>query len=186
MRVAHAFDSVWILLCGAGILPVWLPAAEPFDAIMEEQIAAITYEDCKDDSGRVAPLAKNLEHLQGDPRKRFDEWLVKLEKWDVLKAGTALKVRKMIGLCAFVDQIRGEFEAEVACVVFERLKRDVPKEQLIKASAWVALKPTDGETLTTAPELGFEGKLPEEKIRARSVLYAKKLLGRLLGKLPAK
>jgi hypothetical protein len=50
--------------------------------------------------------------------------------------------------------------------------------------AWIILAPEAGSVATTAPELGLERHPPESIIRERNQLYAKKLLGRLIGKIP--
>ena len=47
------------------------------------------------------------------------------------------------------------------------------------------LSPEDGSALTKAvPELGLFRHPPERLVRQRSVIYAEKYLGRLLGKIP--
>jgi len=60
------------------------------------------------------------------------------------------------------------------------------KEKLTKALAYIILKPDDGKLALKAPDLGFEDDAPEADVRERHVIYAKKLLGRLVGKLPPK
>jgi len=68
----------------------------------------------------------------------------------------------------------------------ERLKRDMPKEKLTRALAYIVLKPDEGKLVLKAADLGFEEDAPEADVRERHVIYAKKLLGRLVGKLPPK
>jgi ABC-2 type transport system permease protein len=53
-----------------------------------------------------------------------------------------------------------------------------------QALAWIILNPDDGQAVTKAPELGLFRHPPERLVRQRSVIYAKKYLGRLLGKIP--
>ena len=71
-------------------------------------------------------------------------------------------------------------------VIFEKLKREMPREKLTKALAYIILKPDEGKMVLQAPDLGFEEDAPEPDVRERHVIYAKKLLGRLVGKLPPK
>jgi hypothetical protein len=56
----------------------------------------------------------------------------------------------------------------------------------MKACAWVVLKPKEGDVIKTAPDLDIQAEIDEDEIRGRSVVYAKKMLGRLLDKLPPK
>jgi len=165
----------------------WAAHGAEWASVSSAEIEAVNFDDCHDDAGRVAPLSKGLTHLEGPVRERFNEWLASFEKSKLLnEKDPGRKTRNLLALCALIDQVRGEFEAEVAYVVFERLKKDISRDDLVKTCAWVALKPAEGEVLVSAPDCGVEGTFPEEKVRTRSVLYAKKLLGRLTGKLPAK
>lgn len=160
-------------------------AAEPYEAVSDAQVRSLTFEDCTVDDDHVGPLAAGLDHLQDAARKRFDEWAAKLEKWEPAKAeALGEKVRALLTLAALADLARTEFEGEIAYAVFERLKKDVPRDKLLKAAAWVALHPGEGKATLSAPELGLDTPPAEAQIRERSVLYAKKLAGRLLGKLP--
>lgn len=161
--------------------------AEPFDSITQQQIDAITYDDVAVDNGFVTPLARDLSHLDGDDERkgRFEDFVDRLEDWQPGKdQSVAQRVRNWMAVCTFGDLGRSEFEAEVPYAVFEKLKQDTPRDQLIKALAWVILKPNEGKTVTKAPELGVDDELDEEQVRVRSAIYARKLLGRLMGKLP--
>ena len=89
-------------------------------------------------------------------------------------------------VCAMADIGRSDFEGETAFVIFARLRESVPDDELARAAAWVALKPDEGKAVTTAPALNMENNLAEADVRERAALYAKKLLGRVLGKLPRK
>jgi hypothetical protein len=158
---------------------------EAYEAIKDKEINEITYEECEQDNGFEIPFAKDLENLGDDQKKRLDEFFEKVDKWDPGKVDkVGQKVRTFVALCALADAGHSEFEAEVPLKVFERLKTEVPKDKLMKACAWVALKPKDGDVVKTAPDLGLDVEIDEEEIRGRSVVYAKKMLGRLLGKLP--
>jgi hypothetical protein len=161
----------------------------PFAAITDEEIAKITFEDSANDNGWVAPVAKDLTELESNPKKQksFNEWWDKVEEWPNAKSeDTVTKVCGLIDVAALVDLDRGQFEAETAYSVFAKLTKEVPKADLVKATAWMVLKPEECPAITTAPDIGIPGPVKEEKVRARAALYAKKLLGRLEGKLPAK
>lgn len=164
-----------------------LRAGEPFEAVTDKEIEAIEYDDAVEDNGFVTPLAENLEHLEGDSKKDFDEFAGKFEDWKPgQEEDLTQKVRNWICLATLSDVAHGQFEREAPYAIFERLKRDIPREKLIKATAWIVLKPDLGTVLTEAPDLGLEGAVDETVVRERAQIYAKKLLGRLLGKLPPK
>jgi hypothetical protein len=180
-----------LLLAALAAAPATRPAekraAEPFESITQQQIETITYDDVAVDNGFVTPLAQDLKHLEGDDERkgRFEEFVDKLEEWGPGKEkAVGQRVRNWMAVCTFGDLGRSEFEGEVPYAVFEKLKEEMPRDQLIKALAWVILKPNEGKTVTKAPELGVEDELEEEQVRLRSAVYAKKLLGRLMGKLP--
>jgi ABC-2 type transport system permease protein len=75
-------------------------------------------------------------------------------------------------------------EAEIGRLVFDELQSRYGREELSHLLAWVILRPKDGMVITRVPELRLRRELAEPIIRERSVLYAKKYLGRLLGKIP--
>ena len=155
--------------------------------ITQKQIDAITYEDAEEDTGFITPLAENLDNLDNDSKKRLDDWTAKLNDWPGSKEESIpQRVRNLMHVCALADMIHSEFEGETAFVVFDTLKSEVDKDELIKACAWIVLHPEEGRCITRIPELGWDDDVDEDGIRERSSLYAKKLLGRLLGKLPKK
>jgi len=183
--------SILFLLAAADApkKPTTIPAkpAEPWQTITDKEIASITYEDAEVDSGFVTPLAQDLSNLDDDSKKELNQFADKLDNWiPGQEKDLVQQVRNWMCLCTFADLGRGLFEAEVPYVVFERLKRDMPKEKLTKALAYIVLKPDDGKLVLKAADLGFEEDAPEADVRERHVIYAKKLLGRLVGKLPPK
>ena len=158
-----------------------------WQAITEEQVKSITYEDCESDNGFVGPITNGLDHLSDDARKRFDEWCEKLDDWKPgQEADFGQRVRNYICLATIADMTQGEFEGETAYVIFERIKKEIPKDDLIKICAWIVLKPEEGKAVTSAADLGYNGEMEEKELRERATVYAMKLLGRLLGKLPVK
>jgi hypothetical protein len=75
-------------------------------------------------------------------------------------------------------------EAEIARVVFEVLRKRYMRDELEHILAWIALSPDAGSVVNHAPELGLRRRPSEAIVRERVTLYAEKLLGRLLGKIP--
>lgn len=163
------------------------PEKEAYESITPKDIASVTYDDVTVDNGFICPLAKDLTNVEGDQKKRLDELNDKMDTWEPgQEKKIGQQVRNWIALCTLQDLGHGEFEAEVPFLIFDRLKKDIPKEKLRKAVAWIVLKPDDGKVILKAAELGFEDELEEAAVRERSAMYAKKLLGRLEGKLPVK
>ena len=155
--------------------------------ITQKDIDAITYEDAEEDTGFITPLASDLDNMDNDARKRLDDWTAKLNDWTGAKdENLPQRVRNLMSVCSLADMVHSEFEGETAYVVFDTLKSEVDKDELIKACAWITLKPEEGRCVTRIPELGWDDDADEDAIRERSALYAKKLLGRLVGKLPKK
>ena len=157
------------------------------NAITKKEIDAITYEDVEEDTGFILPIAANLDDLDNDTKKRLDDWTAKLQDWSGAKdENVPQRVRNLMTVCALSDMIHGEFEREAPYVIFDMLKAEVDKDELIKVCAWMTLKPDEGRAITRIPELGWDDDVDEASVRERASLYAKKLLGRLLGKLPKK
>ena len=176
-------------LCTVLFFAAALAAGEPYEAITPAQIHSITYDDpdILDDGGRISPVASGLDHLRKEERERFDALIAKIEKWPPsAESNPGQKTRNLLSLATFVDVSRSAFEAELAWWVFTRLQKELPKDTLTKICAWIVLNPEAGTAVKTAPELGYDWELEEKVIRERSTLYARKLLGRLLGKLPVK
>ena len=169
------------------------PAAEATPAVAANtpppDINNLDYDDCMDDEGFVTPVKQNLDHLEAgsEQQKRFMELADKFNAWPEKPIEDKFqKVRSYINLAAIVDIGHGEFEGETAYIVFERLKKEIPKEELIKLCYQEMLKYNEGKVELKMENFGFENPCDEADLRERMGLYAKKLLGRLQGKLPPK
>ncbi len=155
--------------------------------ITQKEIDAIDYDDATEDTGFITPLAADLDRLDDDSKKRLDQWTAKLNDWSGAKEeNLPQRVRNLMHVCALADMVHSEFEGETAYVVFDKCKSEIDKDVLIKACAWMVLKPNEGRAITRVPELGWDDENDEEPLRERASMYAKKLLGRLVGKLPKK
>jgi hypothetical protein len=160
---------------------------DAYKKITQKEIDGITFDDIEDDAGFITPLASDLDNLDDDSKKRLDEWVAKLNDWPGSKEeDIGQRVRNLLHVCSLADMVHSEFEGETAFVVFDKLKSEIDKDVLIKACAWVILKPNDGKAITKVPELGWDDDAEEDALRERAQMYAKKLLGRLEGKLPKK
>jgi hypothetical protein len=163
------------------------PKGYAYKAITQKEIDSITFDDIEDDAGFITPLAPDLDNLDDDSKKRLDEWVAKLNDWPGSKVDdVGQRVRNLLHVASLADMVHSEFEGETAFVVFDKLKSEIDKDVLIKACAWIILKPNDGKAITKVPELGWDDDADEDALRERAQMYAKKLLGRLEGKLPPK
>src|ERR1700712_5538193 len=143
---------------------------------------AITYEDLPGDNELVTRLAPAFRK-SGDSQP-FDEFVAKLKTWPALQTGDSGQIaRNLLSVAAIADIAADLHEAEIGRAVFDELQERIGRDQLRRILAWVILSPNAGMVITTAPELGLKRHPPEAIVRERSVLYAKKYLGRLLGKI---
>jgi hypothetical protein len=157
------------------------------NSITKKQIDEITYEDVEEDTGIILPIANTLDDLDNDTKKRLDDFMAKVQDWPGAKdENVPQRVRNLMTVCALSDMIHGEFEREAPYMIFDMLKAEVEKDELIKVCAWMTLKPDEGRQITRIPDLGWDDEVDEASVRERASGYAKKLLGRLLGKLPKK
>lgn len=172
--------------------PVTTAQAQPAQA-PEPQLpkdpSEVDFEDCTDDEGFICPVKQNLDHFEAgsDQQKRFIEWAEKFNAWPEKPIDDKTeKVRAYLNCASLVDIAHGEFEGESAYAVFERIKKEVAKEDLIKITFEIMCKPNDGKVMLKLEEIGIENAVDEVDLRDRISYLSKKLLGRLLGKLPPK
>jgi len=111
-----------------------------------------------------------------------------LASWQPGKvADPVQRVRNILYVAAVPDVLQMPIERFAPQAVYERLQQDIPRDQLIKILYWIALHPTDGDdkALDELWALRFpNGAVDVQQTRERAAIYAVKLLGRLLGKLP--
>ena len=145
-----------------GRLKPVLPERTPYETITDAQIESIAYDDLPGDSEFVTPLAPPFSNA--DDHAAIDELSAKLRNWTP-------------------GQMDDPGQGKVARAVFDHLQATFPRDQLRRALAWIILSPDDGEVLNNLPELGLRRHPPQVTVRSRSALYARKFLGRVLGKI---
>jgi hypothetical protein len=160
----------------------------PWMAVTDDEINAIRYDDLDPDNGTVTPLASSLDELDEEGKKHMEEFSSKLDEWEPgdprHELNTVQRVRNLLAVCAIADVLQDQYEAQIPYVVFDKIRFDVPEDKLKKVLTYIVYHPTDDVVPTKVPELGLENEVFEEGVRERSIGYAKKLLGRILGKLP--
>jgi hypothetical protein len=142
------------------------------------------------DSGIVAPIASPKERpdalLQDDLahlRKALPEWA------PGTVADPVQRVRNLLYVAAVPDVLKIDpLERFVPRLVFERLRQEIPKDDLIKVLYWIARRPYQGDdsaAYALQPLLGIrDAPYDMEETRQRVTLYAAKFIGRLTEKIP--
>ena len=177
----------WIAVGGAaavtGRLDPVLPNAVAYEAITNEQINQITYERLPGDNELVTRLAPPFK--PNAVPERAHEFALRLKSWPLsYAADPGQAVRNLLSVAAVADIGADLREAEIGRVVFDELRARYGRDQLSHILAWVILRPNDGSVITFVPGLRLRRELSEQIVRERCVLYAKKYLGRLMGRLP--
>lgn len=157
---------------------------EPYDSISQAQIDSIQYDDLNDDDDTVTPLARASVEARGADRTRLTEIKTDLDAWPPAHIDTpGQRVRNILSVAAIADVTQDPLEGQIARAVFDRLQADFDRGELIRILAWVILKPEQGAVVNETPELDLNGRVNEEVVRDRCLIYAKKFLGRLVGKI---
>ncbi len=162
------------------------PAGDPYEAITRAQIDALQYNDLPWDDGTVTPVAKGLEGLKGERLARAQEIQRELDDWPPGKdPSLVMRAEHLLEAAGVADIEEDEYEGVFGFLVLEKLKRDVPKEELEKVLTWIILQyPHYSGMILAVPELGVNGEVSAEEMPERIRIYALKLMGRLEGKLP--
>jgi len=159
---------------------------EPFEGITRDQIESLKYDDLPWDDGTVTPVAKGIDKLPPEQKQRAEQIRQQLEDWRPGKnPSVTRRVLNLLDAASVADIQKDPYEGVFAYLVFEKLKRDVPKEELEKVLTWLILHPEDEKAIRAVPELGVDGESPAEEMPDRVRIYSLKLVGRLDEKLPA-
>jgi hypothetical protein len=171
----------------AGQLYSGNPSHGPWDSITDQQINSFTFKGLTSDSDTVAPVAASATGVTDpDEEKRMERIVKMLATWPPGQEGDdGQRVRNLLSAAAVADlSARDPSEGQIARAVFDRLQADFDKDELIHILAWIITKPDQGSVIADAPEIDIHGPMNEESVRDRDVIYAQKLLGRLLEKIP--
>jgi hypothetical protein len=175
--------------------PVRMPATatlphqqHPWDKISKSQIDSFRFTGLTADDDHIAPVAASALGGIEDPdqEKRMEMIIQKLQTWPPGHTGDdAQRVRNYLSAASVADTSETDpLEGNIARAVFDHLQDDFDKDELIQILAYIILYNDQGSVITDAPELDIHGPIEDYRIRRRDVIYALKLLGRLLGKIP--
>jgi len=175
--------GVGAVAAATGRLKPLASTASRYESITFAQMDSITYEDLPGDNELVSRLAPSYRGSIVPPI--YQEFSTKLKLWPAAQASDAGQTaRNLLSVAAIADIVADLHEAEIARAVFDELQERIGREELRRVLTWIILRPDESTVIVTAPELGLKRHPPEALVRERSVLYAKKFLGRLLGKIP--
>jgi hypothetical protein len=168
-----------------------LPEPHSWQEVTSRHIDQVMFERLPSDSEIVAPIARMDEDPDPSVVGDLEFIATELPQWGPGGVGDPVqKVRNYLYVAAVPDLLEMEsMESFIPPLVFDRLKKDIPKDDLVRILYWVATHPMEGSDsasrelqilgLPNAPSRGAE-------IRERVVIYALKLLGRLTGKIEQK
>jgi ABC-2 type transport system permease protein len=160
-----------------------LTIGETYQSITSDQINSITFDDLSDDGSLVTPIVDSPADLPPAIKDWMNGFSTKLAAWPPGKvADPLLQTTNLLSVAAIADLNEFQYEGEVPIVVFAQLRSQIPQAELEQILAFLVLHPPDG-VLTSAPELGIPGQADSRQVTGRLTQYARKLLGRLLGKL---
>jgi len=177
-----AWAAVGVAASMTGRLVALGPGYDTYGSVTEAQVEQITYDDLPGDNEFATRLAPPL---RGAEAERMRGFAAALRDWAPGRPeDPAQGVRNLLSVASIADVTADYREAEIARVVFDLIRERYPRDPLVRVLAWIILNPGEGGVVARAPELGLQRYPPESIIRERNALYAKKLMGRILGRIP--
>jgi hypothetical protein len=139
------------------------------------------------DSGIISPIARPDDLPDPEVETALERLRQGLQLWAPGKvADPVQRTRNYLYILAIPDIFQRPLERFAPRVVFDRLQREIPNDDLIKILYWIAMHPEGGDDAAVGQlqPLGIEDAPDDtEQTRERVVLYGVKLLGRLLGRI---
>ena len=176
--------AAWLLVgagaAATGRLRIPPGEAETAATLSEEQIAQISFADLPGDHELATPVAPAFADAA-----EFAEFRRQLSTWPPgWTADRVAAVTHLLNVAAVADITIDPREGRIARAVFDELRARHDERTLTRLLAWIILHPRPANMLTRLPELGLRRQPPVDVVQERTVLYARKLLGRLRGQLP--
>lgn len=168
-------------------LPAPQPSpAETWQAVTPADFAQIAFDRLPDDNGLITPFANRAEEPDEIIAAQLEAVRANLDVWEPGKTDDLTqRTRNYLYAAAVVDVLQMEqLERFLPGIVFDRLRAEIPRDDLVKVLYWVAMHPQDGDDTATRQlgQLGLpEVSGPTRTVRSRVMIYAFKMLGRLTG-----
>jgi ABC-type multidrug transport system permease subunit len=174
--------AVGLYASGSGHLEPVTAASSGYLGVTPAQVAGISYEYLPGDQEFVSRLSKPFD--KGGSMKGVEDFSARLKDWPPGRvADDGQAARNLLCAAGIADVSEDPHEGEIARLVFDDLRARFGDGKLSSILAWIILYPKEGSAISTAPELGLSHHFREDIIRERTVLYAKKFLGRLSGRI---
>jgi len=154
--------------------------------LSDAQIDSVDYRGLPPDESTVTPVAEATSSISdsADPA-RLAEFSKRLEAWPPGRAADKVQaIRNLLSVATVADLNEDPLEGPIARLVFNHLFAHFTEPELTQGLAWIILHPEEGTVLNSIPELGIPGDMDVKIVHDRSILYAKKVLGRIRGRLP--
>jgi hypothetical protein len=159
------------------------PPVPDWQNVTPAEINRVTFANLPPDSGVVAPVDQDLNHLPLESKSRIAGIGKHLEDWPPASQGDLVqRVRNLLSAAAVFDVLEDPDEGAVGYVILDYTRRQASDADLEKALTYIIDHPAGGTVLTTVPELGIQGTITPEASRERTGMYAAKLLKRIVGK----
>jgi hypothetical protein len=162
-----------------------------WQAVTEQDIDQIDFARLPPDEDVVAPIAGSQEQPEDAVADQLAHIRAALNDWPPGKISDPVqRARNDLYVAAVPDVLEMDpLERFVPALVFERLRQDIPAQDLPRILYWIAMHPDAGEdsAIRQLEPLGLPSVSgPSRTPRSRVMLYAFKLLGRLNGKIAPK
>jgi hypothetical protein len=166
------------------------PAPQSWREVTPEDFRRVAFARLPPDAGLIAPIAAAAEEPPALLTGRLDQVRNALSHWPPAQVDDEVqRVRNVLYVCALPDLLQmSDVERYLPQIVFDHLKGRVPYGELRQILYWIALHPDAGDdaALRQMSALGLpDGRGPTQAVRARVMLYAFKLLGRMTGDIAA-
>ncbi len=159
--------------------------AAAYTEVTDAQLASIRFDDLPGDNEWVIRLAPPF------PGGAKPERVAAIAQWlktepETRTGDVVADAWRLLNVAALADIGADLHEAEIGRAVFDELTARYRHAELRRILGWIVLHPNEGAVVTQVPALNLRRGIPAESlVRERSILYAKKFLGRLIGAIPA-
>jgi ABC-2 type transport system permease protein len=154
--------------------------ATRWEDVTPAEINAVSFDDLPRDDGDVAPIIGSLAEVPADSKAGVDAIAKHLEEWPPAQEPDVVqRVRNLLSVATVYDILEDPDEGAVGYLVIDSIRKQAGPEDLEKILTYIIEHPNEGAVITKAPEFGIQGAIAEDAARARSAMYATKLLKRL-------